>query len=167
MGGILLQEPNNGDSDWSTFTNIVRNRGKDSIFVSMTHWDDTEEPVIEAGSYVTINHALYSLTTAGGLTTISGCTDITGGQPIYVMAVPNGDSVTAQATTSPPTWDADKGGWYGTGAAANHRYIAGMYRDTDNGFIRKYIYLGRETGKLGAGACQAKRPGCGLDFNGS
>lgn len=57
-------------------------------------------------------------------------------QDNFIQLVPSGDSITAQWTTTAPTWSDSKQGYYGTSSAANYRYI---YVETGNGYYKKHL----------------------------
>jgi hypothetical protein len=76
---------------------------------------DTTVPAIAAGSKIEVNGALFSSATETAIT----------GSPsdgvVYIYIDPSGPS--AVFTNTAPTWSDSKQGWYGTGGAANCRYV--------------------------------------------
>jgi hypothetical protein len=85
--------------------------------VSLTNYDTTGVPAIAAGSIVECNGALFEFTADEAVTgTPSNGT-------VYIQIVPSTTTCTAAFTNTAPTWSDAKQGFYGTGAAANYRYL--------------------------------------------
>lgn len=131
MAGTKVAMPANGSTDWSDFVIITQHSYRHMSFVSFTNTTSTGAPAIEAGSYAVVNGTMYSLTpSTGGNETISTTglsTGFTSGE-LWVKAVPStGTSITAEYTTTAPTWSAAKGGYYSTG---NDKYLGGVYKST-------------------------------------
>lgn len=107
------------------------------LALSLTNFANTSESQL-VGT-VEVNGSVYEFATAESATGWSGISDWT---QAYIKLVPNvgAGTIAAEYTETAPTWDADKAGWYGTGANANHRYVAGVYR-TAGAYGVKWLYL--------------------------
>ena len=85
--------------------------------ISLTNYDTTGLPAIAAGSIIECNGALAEFESEEAIT----------GSPsngtVYIQIVPSTTTATAQFTNTAPTWSDAKQGFYGTGAAANYRYL--------------------------------------------
>lgn len=89
--------------------------------LSLTNYNNTSLPAIAAGSIIEVAGSLYQFASE---TAISG--SASAGMN-YIYMVPSGSDLTPTWTTTAPTWDAAKQGWYGTGGAATYRYVASVY----------------------------------------
>jgi hypothetical protein len=137
MSGALISAPTNGDTNWSNFVSIVQKTYRQFNFVSLTNTTSTGLPAIEAGSYASINGAMYSLTPAtGGNEAITGATGISGGSELYIKATVAGSSVSCSFTTTPPTWSQAKGGYFD----GDDKYIGGCYKSTGGRYQTKFVY---------------------------
>jgi len=102
--------------------------------ISLTNFaSDTLEPAIAAGSKVEIGGALYEFASDEALTGWSG---IANSSDVYIHLTVSGSSVTASFSTTAPTWDDAKQGWY-SGAV---RVIGGLYKDGSGNYARKWLY---------------------------
>ena len=95
---------------------------KDDVF--LTEFNTNNEPQIQG--VFEIAGSLAEFATAESIAGWSGLSNGT----VYIKVVPNisGGTITAEFTDVAPTWDIVKGGWYGTGANANHRYLYRLLR---------------------------------------
>jgi hypothetical protein len=118
--------------------------------LSFTHFSDTSEPLLAAGSKVEIGGALYEFTADESITGWSG---ISVSSNVYVKLTVSGASVTAAFTTTAPTWDTAKQGWY----SGSDRYVGGLYKDSGGNYTLKWVY---EIDAGGVAWC--KRYGSGL-----
>jgi hypothetical protein len=88
--------------------------------LTLTHMSDTTVPAIAAGSAIEVNGVLIKSDTETAIT----------GSPsdgvVYIYI----NGTTPTFTNTAPTWSDSKQGWYGTGGAANYRYVAGMWKAT-------------------------------------
>jgi hypothetical protein len=101
--------------------------------ISLTHYDDTAEPQIAAGSVVEIGGALFEF---AALESISGLSGIANNSDVYVKLTVSGSSVTASGVTTPaPTWDTAKQGWY-SGA---ERYVFALRKDGSGNYTNKRL----------------------------
>ena len=106
------------------------------IQLSLTNFDNNDEPTIAAGSVVEISGTLYSVT---GNESITGWAGMSNG-PVWVKLVPSGtDPFTAEYTDVAPTWIDAKQGWYdGTGT---DRYVAGLTKTAAAEFSAKHTIV--------------------------
>jgi hypothetical protein len=117
--------------------------------ISLTHYSDTAEPSIAAGSKVEVGGALYEFTIDEAGTGWAGVAIST---QAYMSLVPLGASISWVYTSVAPTWDTAKQGWY-TGA---NRIFAKVYKDTaGTGYLGKLL--------LSSGM-EALKSGSGLDY---
>jgi len=100
--------------------------------ISLTHYEDTDEPQIAAGSKVEIGGALFEFS---GNESITGWGGIGNSTDVYIKLTVSGTSVTAAFTTSAPSWDTAKQGWYG-GA---ERYVFYLRKDGSGNYADKAI----------------------------
>lgn len=105
--------------------------------MSLTHYDDNLEPQIAAGSKVEIGGALFEFT---ALESITGWAGISNNSDVYTKLTVSGASVTASFTTTAPTWDTAKQGWY---IGGTERVIGGLRKDGSGNYINKWLYAGR------------------------
>lgn len=101
------------------------------------------EPEVQGGSRLEINGDLYLFSSAESITGWSAVSD---GTQAYIKFVPAGTSCTVEFTTTAPTWSDSKQGWYGTGGAANDRYLYAVYRIDTSTYAHKQKLQGRSTG---------------------
>lgn len=105
--------------------------------ISLTNFDNDSEPQIAAGSPVEVAGALFEFPANES---ISGWGSIGTENNVYIKLVVSGTSVTAEFTTTAPTWSESKQGYYVSLA----RYIGGLYKDASGNYPRKYLYQGRK-----------------------
>lgn len=87
-------------------------------YISATSVPSTMKPlIIRAGSIIEVGGDIYKLDTDEQI----GAQSSEGRW--YAKAVPASGHITIQLTQAAPVWDAERRGWYGTGAASEHRYI--------------------------------------------
>jgi hypothetical protein len=100
--------------------------------ISLTEYDTTAEPEIVAGSKVEVGGALYEFTVDeagtgwGGIAVSTEC---------YIALVPSGATVSWIYTTTAPTWNTEKQGWY---SGAN-RYVFHLYKDASGNYANKSL----------------------------
>jgi hypothetical protein len=102
--------------------------------LSLTHFDDTAEPNVAAGSWAEIAGAVYE---ADADTAIAGWGAIAVSSDVYIKLVVAAGAVTPTFTTVAPTWDHAKQGYY-DGA---DRYVGGLRKDAGGNYTAKWIYL--------------------------
>ena len=78
---------------------------------------------------------------------------------VYIRLVPDGDSITAEYTSTAPTWSDSKQGWYGTGADVNKRYIE-FYIFLSSGLYYKTKFMS----KLNKGSVFLGKPSATVTF---
>jgi hypothetical protein len=111
--------------------------------VSLTNYDTTGVPAIAAGSIVECNGALFEFTADEAVTgTPSNGT-------VYIQIIPSTTTCTAAFTNTAPTWSDAKQGFYGTGAAANYRYLEfEMTRSSATVYSNKHTFTHDDNVKL-------------------
>jgi len=102
--------------------------------ISLTHFIDTAEPSIAAGSKVEIGGALYEFVADE---TGTGWAGLGASSVAYILITPAGAACSWSYTTTAPTWDTAKQGWY-TGTA---RVVGMLYKDAASLYQFKKIIL--------------------------
>ena len=136
MAGTKISDYGLGTTKWSEMLTTIEKQRKGFISLSLTNYDNNSLPEISEGSYVEIAGALYGFTSnesIGGSATSS--------QKNYIMIDPS--TITAEWTTTAPTWSDAKQGWYGTGDDAEKRYVGGCYYDGSD-YTKKFVYIARD-----------------------
>lgn len=100
--------------------------------ISLTHYDDTSEPQIAEGSKVEIGGALFGFSANESIT---GWGSIANDSDVYIKLTVSGTSVTASFTTSAPSWDTAKQGWY----SGSDRYVFYLRKDASGNYADKAI----------------------------
>ncbi len=118
--------------------NQIGQQRKGFLAISLTNYDADTEPQIAAGSSVEIAGALFLFP---ALESITGWAGIGINNDVYVKLVVSGTSVTAEFTTTAPTWSDSKQGWYGTAGAALHRYVVKLRKDGSGNYTLKRLML--------------------------
>ena len=132
-----------GDVDLQAIMNTVDLQRVTFQGLSLTNYDNTSLPAIAAGSLAEVAGTLFKFTVEEAIT---GWGAIANDTAAYIKLVPAGttpDEVTAEFTDTAPTWSDAKQGWYGTGGAANHRYIATLMKVDAATYADKHLYAGR------------------------
>ncbi len=132
-----------GDVDLTALMNTVDLQRVTFQGLSLTNYDNTALPAIAAGSLVEVAGALFKFASEEAITGWGGIGDDT---PAYIKLVPAGtdpDTVTAEFTDTAPVWSDAKQWWYGTGGAANHKYIGGLHRVDAATYYNKYLIKGQ------------------------
>jgi hypothetical protein len=104
--------------------------------LTLTNFDNDSEPqvhgVVEVGE-------IYYRTTAGA-ESIGGWSGIANDSTVYIRVIPDlaTDTASFEFTTTAPTWDDAKQGWYESGT--NKRYVGGLYKDGSGNYTQKWLY---------------------------
>ena len=101
--------------------------------VSLTNYDNNNEPQIAAGSLVEVGGALFKFESNESITGWGG---IGNDSDVYIKLVPSGATATAAFVTAAPTWSTSKQGWY----VGNDRYVGGLYKDSGGNYTIKWLY---------------------------
>ena len=142
MAGAEVNLYGVGDVDLTALMNTVDLQRVNRLALSLTNYDNTALPAIAAGSLAEVAGTWFKFTAEEAIT---GWAGVAVGAA-YIKLVPAGtdpDEVTAEFTDTAPTWSDAKQGWYGTGGAANHRYIATLMKVDAATYATKNIYNGR------------------------
>ncbi len=131
--------------------NRLEKGDKGLLALSLTEYGTDLECKIAAGSTLEIAGALFEFP---ALESITGWGGIGINNDVYVKLVVAGTSVTAEFTTTAPTWSDSKQGWYGTAGAALHRYVAKLHKDGSGNYTKKHLLIFSTQGLalLGSGA---------------
>jgi len=139
MSGQIIPTPAYKASEWYNFTTLVEKQRLGLIALSLTNFDNESEPQIAAGSVIEISGSLFKFDNNDSI----GGTP-TSGQINYIMLEVSGSGdeqeVSGSWTTTAPTWNDAKQGWYD--ATGNKRYVGGCYYDGTN-YKLKWVYLNR------------------------
>jgi hypothetical protein len=100
--------------------------------ISLTHFIDTAEPSIAAGSKIEVGGALYEFTVDEAGTGWGG---IGVSNYVYFLLTPAGAAVAWSYTTTAPTWDTQRQGWY----TAGNRVFGGCYKDGAGDYTLKWL----------------------------
>lgn len=103
--------------------------------VSLTNFDNDNEPQITQGSLIEIGSALFE---ASANENITGWAGIGNSNDVYIKLVVAGALATAEFTLVAPTWSTSKQGWYD----GLDRYIGGLYKDAGGNYTDKWLYVG-------------------------
>lgn len=98
--------------------------------VSISNYDNTSEPKVQAGAVIEISQELYEFGSEETLTGWSGISDST---QAYIYFVPSGTSCTVIFSTTAPTWNDAKNGWYN----GNDRALYSVYRTSASVYTDK------------------------------
>ena len=128
--------------------------------ISLTNFaSDTDEPQIAAGSKVEIGGALFD---ADANESITGWAGIANSSDVYIHLTVSGSSVTASFSTTAPTWDTAKQGWY----SGSVRVIGGLYKDGSGNYARKWLYEEKQVASVKRYGNGAVELGDDLDVTG-
>ncbi len=113
--------------------------------ITLTNWTNVAEPEINQGGRVEIEGALFSFTANEDLDASNNWAGVSNSTQIYgyYLVGGGGTTVTCELTTTAPTWQEEKGGWYDTATDTN-RFWGGIYKDAGGNYSNKFIYLGRD-----------------------
>ena len=101
--------------------------------ISLSHLTDVVEPKVQAGSVIEVAGALYEFQAEEALT---GWAGIANSSVVYTYVVPAGVSCSATFSTTAPTWDTAKQGWYN----GENRCFGGLYKDGGGNYSDKWLY---------------------------
>ena len=135
MAGYQILEPTAGSTDWTDTATQREKQRKGFMAMSLSNWDTTGVPAINAGSVVEMGGSLFQFTSTeaiGGTFTTSN--------PNYIYLTSSSSSLTASATSTAPTWSIAKQGWYDAGGTK--RCVGGCASNRDD----KWLYIGRNRG---------------------
>jgi len=96
--------------------------------------NETTEPAITQGSIVEVAGSLYEFTAQEA---ISGFGGVANGTQAYIEITAAGATATAAWSTTAPTWDTDKQGYY-NGALV--RSVGGTFKDGGGNATLKFLY---------------------------
>lgn len=145
MAGILVNTYGVGHSDLENIMNTLTICFfGHSDYITITNFNNSSIPAIAAGSIIEVNGVLYTFNSEEVISLIDPHTLATVADGIvYIMLVPNGDSITACFTATAPTWNDVKQGWYGIATWLSDKYVGGCIKGSGN-YISKFTYRGLE-----------------------
>ena len=105
--------------------------------VTLTNFaNDTTEPGIAQGSVIEIAGALYEFT-GPEPETVASWGGVGNGTQAYIEITAGGSTATAAWTTTPPSWDTDKQGFYRSSLV---RTVGGSFKDGSGNATKKFLY---------------------------
>lgn len=141
-----------GDANWTNFVLAMEKQRKGLILLSLTNYDLLvgTVPQISQGSVLEVNGALFEM--SSGNETIGGAPSANAINYIYAQVAgtdPN-QTITFVWSTTAPTWDLAKQGYYnGADRAIGGCYYTGtnyyckfIYDGIDNGIFKRYVQVG-------------------------
>ncbi len=120
--------PSVGATTWTDDIDIRKDWIIGHINIGLTNFDNDSLPAIAQGSKVEIGGAYF---VAASDQAVGGSASASTVNYIYIET--NGDVVWS---TTAPTWDDTKSGWYN----GTNRAVARVYRDGSSNYIDKYVY---------------------------
>jgi hypothetical protein len=102
--------------------------------VSLTHFSDLLEPSIAAGSEIEVGGTFYEFPT-DETAVAGGWAGIATASVVYMYVVPAGAAHTWIYSTTAPTWDTAKQGWYN----GNNRCFGKLFKDASSNYTEKAI----------------------------
>ena len=136
MSGSIIPTPDYKAVDGQSFGTQVEKQRLGFIGLSLTNYDNNSVPQIAAGSCVEISGSIFQFPSND---TITG-TPSSGNINYIILTVSgSGDSQTVEAswTTTAPTWNTSKQGWYD--ATNAKRYVGKCYFDGTY-YTEKMVY---------------------------
>ncbi len=115
---------------------------KGFIQISMTHWTDTAEPELAAGSGFEVGGVPFYCDGNDDLDVAGAWGGIANSSWVYIYYAVSGSTATAELSTTAPTWDAAKQDWMDAGATK--RCIGSIFKDGSGNYSEKTIFLSRE-----------------------
>lgn len=131
MAGVLISDYAVDTDKWAEMVETQEKQRKGFIGLSLTNYDNSSLPAIEAASYLECAGALYGFSSEEAI----------GGSPTtaninYIVFDPTPRTLAWSIVA--PTWSAAKNGWYDAGAAK--RYIGGCYYVDTPTYTEKWVY---------------------------
>jgi hypothetical protein len=137
MAGSIVTTPANTEPDTTDWQALIAwiekvEKGKHNLTLTNMEVQDYTEPAIAAGSLIEVNGSFYSFGTEESITGWSGISDE---DDAYIKVVPSSSSITAEFTSTAPTWSDSKQGWYD----GNDRYVAYVWKESSTGYRCKQL----------------------------
>lgn len=131
MAGVLISDYAVDTDKWAEMVETQEKQRKGFIGLSLTNYDNSSLPAIEAASYLECVGALYGFSSEEAI----------GGSPTtaninYIVFDPT--PITFSWSITPPTWSPSKNGWYDAGEAK--RYVGGCHYVDTPVYTDKWIY---------------------------
>lgn len=145
MAGSLVSDYGIGDTNFDNMMLTLDKAYKGEMRISLTEYNSSNVPQIEAGSWGDSNGALFKFDTLETISTTDPVTSVTvTNGTVYIVLVPSGSSITAAFTSTSPDWSGSKQGYYNSSVGGgNYRYIARMVKDSTN-YDYKAVMEGRD-----------------------
>ena len=109
------------------------------IQISLTDWTDGAEPEITSGSVLEIGGSIFYASGDDDLDVAGAWGGIANDTLVYIYYSVSGTTATAELSTTAPTWDDAKQGWYNAGATK--RCVGSIYKDSGGNYDQKTIFL--------------------------
>ena len=116
------------------------------IEISLTDWTDGLEPEITAGSVLEIGGSIFYASGDDDLDIAGAWGGIANDTLVYIYYSVSGTTATAELSTTAPTWDDEKQGWYDAGKTK--RCVGSIYKDSGGNYDQKTIFLDQFHGKM-------------------
>jgi len=133
MAGTVLSYPLNGAANWQDFPSIVQKMQAGFNRITLTNFENDDEPKIAAGSTVDVNGQVAVFLADES---ISGWAGISVGSEAYIKITISGSSAMAVFTTMAPTYSASKRGYYD----GNDRFVGGVHKAAAGSYVCKWLY---------------------------
>lgn len=132
MAGSIIKMPVNGDSDWTSFVTQVEYQRLGFMAMAVSHFNDTDEPKVQATSAIEIDGSIYQFAAEEAATEWAGISNST---VAFMKVIPDGDACTLEFTDTNPTWSDAKHGWYDS----DDRYFLHLYKDGSGNYAQKSL----------------------------
>lgn len=106
------------------------------IEISLTNRDNTSEPEIASGSVIEVAGTTYYASANDDIDPDGNWGGIANSTLVYLKFTVDSTGVKSVVTTTKPTWDTAKQGFYAT----NDRYYGYIYKNSNGDYTRKYCY---------------------------
>lgn len=129
--------------------NIITWNGYGHIKMSFNNWTGTSKPEITKGSVIEIGGACFYAAADEDIDPGAGWGAIANDTLVYYMFGVSGTTATSEVTTTAPTWDDEKQGWYNAGLTK--RYYLQVYKDGSGNYTQKTLMTGQNYGEQAEG----------------
>jgi hypothetical protein len=128
MALTQIDFPAEGAADWTDFIDMAKDWIVGHINIGLTNFDNDSLPAIAQGSKCEIGGSYFFAASDQAVTGSATASSVN-----YIYIETDGDVVWS---TTAPTWDDTKSGWYN----GTDRAVARLYRDGSSNYLDKYVY---------------------------